>query len=39
MIDINLCMEMKEAVPSLEVEDRITKSLAVVVEKFLHKVN
>jgi len=35
MIDINLCMEMKEAIPSLDIEHRVQQSIDLVLEIFL----
>jgi len=35
MIDINLCLEMKEAIPSLEVDERINKNIDLVLNNFL----
>jgi len=35
MIDINLCMEMKEAIPELEIDLRIRQNVDIVMNKFL----
>jgi len=35
MIDINLCMEMKEAIPELEIDLRVRQNVDIVMNKFL----
>lgn len=37
MIDLNLCMEMKDAIPSIDIQARLEKNLNIVWNTFLDK--